>query len=184
MRDFVPPEEMRELRIAAAELANETLAIPGGVMPTMANAAAWQDFWLARIISPATVSIAFSLTVTDQRGRVKYQFTSPGGAMSVSFTMDDTCTLSAQPEDDHGDPTGDSLSFAGSDGGTVLTLAPSGNTCLLTPVAEGTSTVTVSDPSAPGVAAATIDVTVGPGATASIVVTSTVNTGANAVPPA
>jgi hypothetical protein len=185
MRDRMDPGEFRDLRIAAAHLANESLAI-SGQPPTMKQAADWQDFWLARITAPQAVAIALALTVTDARGRVKYQFTSDnGGTMTAaSFTMDDTCTLAATPEDDHGDPTGDALTFAASDGGAVLTLAASGNTCLLTPVAEGTSTITASDPSSPGVAAWEVDVTVEAGATSSIQGTVTVNTGANAAPPA
>jgi hypothetical protein len=185
MRDAVPPEEMRELRIAAASLANESLAITGGLLPTMANAAAWQDFWLARILAPQATSITATVTVTDQHGHVTTQFTSQGGTMAdVAMTMDDTATLTAEPEDDHGDPTSDTLTFTGSDGGTVLTLLAAGDVCTATPVAEGTATVTVADPSAPNAAPWVVNFTVGPGATASVQGTVTVNTGANAVPPA
>jgi len=184
MRDAVPSEEMRELRIAAASLANETLAVgtAGPVMPS--TAAFWQDFWLGRILAPQTTSITVTVTVTDQHGRVITQFTSPGGTMATAITMDDTLTVAAMPEDDHGDVTADQLSWSGSDAGAVLTLAVSTDTrsVTATPVAEGSSTITVSDPSASGVTG-TLDVTVGPGATSQIVLTPTVNTGANTVPP-
>jgi hypothetical protein len=184
MHEAVPPEEMRELRIAAASLANESLAIAGGLMPTYANAAGWQDFWLARILAPQATSITATVTVTDQHGRVITQFTSQGGTMATAITMDDTLTVAAMPEDDHGDVTADQLSWSGSDAGAVLTLAVSADTqsVTATPVAEGSSTITVSDPSASGVTG-TLDVTVGPGATSQIVLTPTVNTGANTVPP-
>jgi len=184
MHEAVPPEEMRDLRIAAASLANETLAIGANMPPTPALAALWQDFWLARILAPQATSITATVTVTDQHGHVTAQFTSQGGAMATAITMDDTLTVAALPEDDHGDVTADQLSWAGSDAGAVLTLTVSADSqsVTATPVAEGSSTITVTDPSAPGVAG-TLDVTVGPGATSQIVLTPTVNTGANAVPP-
>jgi hypothetical protein len=101
--------------------------------------------------------------------------------MATAITMDDTLTVAALTEDDHGDPTPDQLSWAGSDAGAVLSLVVSADTLsvVATPVAEGSATITVTDSSAAGITG-TLDVTVGPGATSQIVVTPTVNTGANA----
>jgi len=170
------------LRIAAAHLANESLAIGATAPPTMNQAADWQAFWLSQILAPEATVLKWAVTVTDQHGRVKSQVSSnDGGTMATAITMDDTLTVVAQTEDDHGDPTPDQLSWTGSDGGAVLTLEVSADTLsvVATPVAEGSSTVTVTDLSATGITG-TLDVTVGPGATSQIVLTPTVNTGANA----
>ena len=103
--------------------------------------------------------------------------------MATAITMDDTLTVAAQTEDDHGDPTPDQLTWSGSDGGAVLTLVVSADTLsvVATPVAEGAATITATDTSAAGITGS-VDVTVGPGATSQIVLTPTVNTGANAAP--
>jgi hypothetical protein len=181
MRDRIDPGDYRRLRITAAHLANESLAIGSPAIPQMRNAAAWQDFWLARILAPMATALQWTVTVTDQHGRTKSQTTSTGGTMATAITMDDTLTVAALTEDDHGDPTPDQLSWAGSDAGAVLSLVVSADTLsvVATPVAEGSATITVTDSSAAGITG-TLDVTVGPGATSQIVVTPTVNTGANA----
>ena len=188
MRDRIDDAEFRELRIEAARLAIASLAAgrAAGLSTGMQTFGQWQDFWLARILAPQATALQWTATVTDQHGRTRYQVSSSnGGTMATAITMDDTLTVAAQTEDDHGDPTPDTLTWAGSDGGAVLSLAVSADTLsvVATPVAEGSSTITVTDTSAAGITG-TLDVTAGPGATSQIVLTPTVNTGANAVPPA
>jgi hypothetical protein len=176
--------DVRGLRATAASLANETLAVLGTA--DQATATTWRDYWFAYLVAPPTTNLSLSITVVNNHGRVEAQAASSnGGTMATAMTMDDTLTVAAQPEDDHGDVTGDQLAWTATDGGTVLTLVVSADTqsVTATPVAEGSSTITVSDPTAPGVTGS-VDVTVGPGPTSQIVVTPTVNTGANVVPPA
>jgi hypothetical protein len=173
------PTDFRRLRITAATLANQSLAVIGPPL-TMQDAAAWQDFWLSRITAPQTTALSMTATVKDAHGHTKYQATTTGGTMATAITMDDTLTVAAQTEDDHGDPTPDQLTWSGSDGGAVLSLAVSADTLsvVATPVAEGSATITATDTSAAGITGS-VDVTVGPGATSQIVLTPTVNTGAN-----
>lgn len=108
--------------------------------------------------------------------------TPPGGTVptTVTATVDNnTVTLTAQPEDDHGDPTPDQLTWTNDDtAGTVATWSVSADTHTYTGTlkhAEGMVHVTVSDPSATGLAAGEVDVIVGPGATSQIVVTGAVS---------
>jgi hypothetical protein len=109
----------------------------------------------------------------------------------------DTATITIEPEDSMNQPTGDSLTVAQSDNGTPTTggaPATPGTIANVTyttddngaitdvtvaPVATGSVTITVSDPSAPGVAPFTNTFDVAAGATASLVGAVTVNAGAN-----
>ena len=104
----------------------------------------------------------------------------------TAITVDDTATIAVAAEDDHGDPTADQLTWSASDGGSVATLTvdPSTASATLAPVAEGHVDVTVSDPAAPDLQAFVASFDVGAGPTSQLVGTVTVNTGANAVPPA
>lgn len=104
-----------------------------------------------------------------------------GGTMpqTVSATVDNTTvTLKAQPEDDHGNPTPDQLTWANDDtASAVATWAASADTKTYTGTlthAEGTVNITVTDPSAPSLAPAQIQLVVGPGAASQINVTATV----------
>lgn len=104
----------------------------------------------------------------------------------TAITIDDTASVSVNPEDDHGDATADQLSWSASDNGAVVTLTvdPSTKSATVVPVAEGHVDVTVNDPSAPNLAAFVASFDVGPGPTSQLVGTVTVNQGANAAPPA
>jgi hypothetical protein len=165
-------------RIHAADLAVRALA---GQEPGEQQARTWMDFFYGWIVAPETTSLHASLAIEDAKGHITTSLTSTdGGTMSTAMTMDDTATVVISTEDDHGDPTSDTLTTTTSDNGTVMTWAQSGNTFTGTPVAEGESILTVSDPSAPSVAPFVADLTVGPGATSQIQGTVTVNTGANA----
>lgn len=157
------------------------------------NAGRWpdgllQDTWALynRLTHPA-VKLSGSATVS-RNGHVRqsWQFDSlPKELPMPDFTMDDTYTITCNPEDDHGDATPDQITYTGDDGGAVVTLAPSADThsCVATPVAEGTSNVTVADPSS-SLAPVTVTLNVGPGPTSQLVVGGQVNVGANAAPPA
>jgi hypothetical protein len=172
----VGPVSNRQL---AAILAVE-LAAAGVTRKPLADEA--ED--ILRLLSGITAAFTLAVTVSDPHGTVKYHQSFQNGAPMPDFqmTVDDTLTLSAAPTDDHGDPTSDQLTFTPDDNGSVATLAVSGNTCTVTPVAEGTVNIEVADPAAPNVAAATATVTIGAGPTAAIQVTGVVNTGANPAP--
>ena len=108
-------------------------------------------------------------------------------ATNVSATVDNTTvTLVAKPEDDHGDPTPDTLAWTNDDTAAAVaawSFCADAHTYTgtLAHTAEGTVTVTVSDPSASGVAPAEVVLTVGPGATSKLAVTATVVLSARAV---
>ena len=173
------PEDCRALaRLGAAGLAVRLLA---GQNPDQQQTRTWLDFFYGWIVAPATTSFHASLAVKDAKGHTLTTLTSTdGGTMSTAMTMDDTVTVTIATEDDHGDPTSDTTTDTTSDNGSVLNWVQDGNTWTGTPVAEGESVLTVSDPSAPDVAPFVADITVGPGATSQIAGTVTVNTGANA----
>jgi hypothetical protein len=175
-------DRYRDARAYAADLAVRSLT-PGTASQDTARA--WASFWLGWLLAPQTTSLRATLIVTGPAGQVKTTLTSTdGGTMSTAMTIDDTVTVTLATDDDHGDPTSDTLSASTSDNGSVMTWASDGDVWTGTPVAEGESVLTVSDPAAPDVAPFVADVTVGPGATSSITGTVTVNTGANATPPA
>ena len=119
--------------------------------------------------------------------------------MTAMFDAD-TATIVLDPQDSMGQDTGDALTVTQSDGGTpgvggaagtpgsvasvIVNTDPDGKATDVTvsPVATGSVTITVDDPSAPAVAAFVNTFDVAAGATASIVGTVTVNTGANTPP--
>jgi hypothetical protein len=112
----------------------------------------------------------------------------------------DTATITLEPEDSMGEPTGDSLVVTQDDGGTPTTggaPATPGSVANITyaldstgkitditlaPVGIGNVTVTVNDPSAPSVAPFVNTFSVAAGETSSLVANITVNTGANTPP--
>jgi hypothetical protein len=156
--------------------------------------------WLVR---HETEKLAVSVKVTRPDGTVAFtaQLTQSAGEgntplMTAMFDAD-TATITIEPEDSMNQPTGDSLTVAQSDNGTPTTggaPATPGTIANVTyttddngaitdvtvaPVATGSVTITVSDPSAPGVAPFTNTFDVAAGATASLVGAVTVNAGAN-----
>jgi hypothetical protein len=110
----------------------------------------------------------------------------------------DTATISVEPEDSMGQETGDSLAITQDDGGTPTTggaaatpgsvanvtyeVASGITTVTLAPVAEGTVTLSIADPSAPDLAPWTNTFTVSASATSQLVANVTVNAGANTPP--
>lgn len=175
------------LRDRAAQLAVRSAAdFPDPVKQPRDDTRSWADFWFAWLTARSAVALHSNLVVKDARGHTKTQIISDGGDMSqaVEMTMDDTADYAGSTSDDHGDPTSDVLAVSADDGGAVLALTVSGNSFHAVPVAEGTSSVTVADPSAPSVAPQVFTFTVGAGPTSQIQGTVTVNTGANAAPPA
>lgn len=107
--------------------------------------------------------------------------TLPGGNMAqiVNATVDNTTvTLSALPEDDHNNPTGDQLSWGNDDAAAVVAdWVQSDDTLSYTgtlKAAEGTVNITVTDPAAPNLSPTEVQLVVGPGATSQIQVTATV----------
>lgn len=92
-----------------------------------------------------------------------------GGAMSVTMTDAQEVTYACEPEDSKGFEVSDTLTWSESSGGAVVTAAPSadGLSCVLTAVAPGTSTVSVTD----GSLSAQDLITVTPGSVASLVLT-------------
>ena len=100
-------------------------------------------------------------------------------AQTVAATVDNTTvTLVAAPQDDHGDPTPDQLTWANDDtAGAVAAWVLDPTTDIYTGTlthAEGTVNITVTDPTAPVLAPTVVALTVGPGATSQINVTATV----------
>lgn len=107
--------------------------------------------------------------------------TPPGGNMPqiVNATVDNnTVTLVAAPEDDHNNPTGDSLAWANDDTAAVVAdWVLSGDTRTYTGTlkhVEGTVNITLTDPSAPQIGDTQVQLVVGPGATSQVQVTATV----------
>ena len=104
-----------------------------------------------------------------------------GGTMpqDVAATVDNTTvTLVASPEDDHGDPTPDQLTWSTDDAASafatwVLSADTDTYTGTLTHT-EGVVNITVTDPTAPSLAPTVVTLTIGPGATSQINVTATV----------
>jgi hypothetical protein len=173
-------------RKAAADLAIRSWSVSPAVR-TQEEVQDWADFWLGWLLIPQVTSVMTGmLTVTDAHGKIKFEVSLKTGGNTMTttaMTMDDTADITAGSADDHGDPTSDTLSFTGSDNGSVLTLAPGGTGCHIVPVAEGSATVTQTDPASPGLAPLTYDITVGPGPTSQMTGTIAVNVGANVVPP-
>lgn len=108
--------------------------------------------------------------------------TPPGGTMPqiVNATVDNTTvTLAALPEDDHNNPTSDSLAWANDDtANAVANWVLSDDTKTYTGTltqAEGTVNITVTDPSAPALSPTEVQLVVGPGATSQVQVTATVS---------
>jgi hypothetical protein len=164
------------------------------------------DAYFAWLVRHETAKLAISVQVTRPDGTVAFvgQITQSAGEgntpLMTAMQDADTATIVLNPEDSMGQPTGDTLSITQDDGGTPTTggaAATPGSVAnvtyatdangkatdvTLSPVAEGTVTITVSDPSAPDVAPFVNTFNVAPGQTASIVGTVTVNTGANTPP--
>lgn len=138
------------------------------------------------IISGVTSTFKIAVDVSRNGQTIATHYPPFEEQFMTAITIDDTASISVMPEDDHGDATADQLSWSASDGGAVATLTvdPSTQSATLVPVAEGHVDVSVSDPSAPSLAAFVASFDVGPGPTSQIVGTVTVNQGANAVPPA
>ncbi len=132
--------------------------------------AAEMTLWLA---SSSTARLAVNLMVTAANGTQPVRISnSNGGRMSTAMTVDDAnVMITVQPEDDHGDATADMLTWTADDNGSLLTATLSADTHTWTgvPVAEGTVTITVSDPSAPNLAPFTAEIVIGPGATSQLV---------------
>lgn len=171
-------------RIEAARLAVKSAADFRDVSLTPQNDALnWARLWFAWLVAHPSARFTTTVTITDQHGHTTSATIPHGGSMATQMTMDDTVTLAAAPQDDHGDPTSDVLQFTADDNGAVLSLAVDGNTATGTPVGEGTVNITVTDPAAPNLQPDVITVEVGAGPTASIQVNATVNTGANTAPP-
>lgn len=110
----------------------------------------------------------------------------------------DNAVITVEPKDSMGQDTGDSLVVTQDDGGTPTTggaaatpgsvanvtymVANGITTATLDPVAEGTVTLSIADPSAPDVAPWTNTFTVSASATSQIVASVQVNAGANPPP--
>jgi hypothetical protein len=190
-----------QLRIAAVSLAGARVAgVPG-------NAALFQEAdaifgWLVR---PETTQIKATTQVLRDGDVIwvgQVTVSGPEGNTPLMTAMfdADTATIVLDPKDSMGQDTGDALTVTQSDGGapgvggaagtpgsvasvTVNTDANGKATDVtLTPVATGSVTITVDDPSAPDVAAFVNTFDVAAGATSSIVGIVTVNTGANTPP--
>lgn len=113
-------------------------------------------------------------------------YTIPEGAdmsnIAVNATVDNTAiTFTVNPEDDHGDPTADQLTWTSDAADSSLgTLAVADDThsavfTLAQPQVEGSVNITVADPSAPGVENLVFNVTVGAGATSQLAGSATVS---------
>lgn len=89
--------------------------------------------------------------------------------MSVSMTDSQLVTYACEPEDSRGFAVADTLTWSADDAGAVVSLAPSEDTlsCVVTAVAPGSATITVSD----GTLSGSDLVTVTAGAVASLVLT-------------
>ncbi len=125
---------------------------------------------------------ATRLLITAAVDGIPVPLTPPGGTTMpqiVNATVDNTTvTLAALPEDDHNNPTPDQLAWANDDtAAAVADWALSADTKTYTgtlKATEGTVNITVTDPSAPGLSPAVVQLVVGPGATSQIQVTATV----------
>jgi hypothetical protein len=107
--------------------------------------------------------------------------TQPGGTMAqiVNATVDNTTvTLTVLSEDDHGDVTSDTLTIVNDDtAAAVADWVLSADTHTYTgtlKAVEGTVNITITDPAAPALAPAEVQLVVGPGATSQINVTAAV----------
>ena len=165
----------QEIRVAAGLMAasatdwdhdspHELIAYADRLVPWIAGTVT------TRIVLTAAVIDGIAVTVNQ-----------PGGTMAqtVAATVDNTTvTLVAAPQDDHGDPTPDQLTWANDDtAGAVAAWVLDPTTDIYTGTlthAEGTVNITVTDPTAPVLAPTVVALTVGPGATSQINVTATV----------
>lgn len=107
--------------------------------------------------------------------------THPGGTMAqvVNATVDNnTVTLTVLSEDDHNNPTSDTLTITNDDTAAVVAdWVLSADTHTYTGTlkhVEGTVNISITDPAAPALAATDVQLVVGPGATSQVNVTAAV----------
>lgn len=178
-----PPEPTDGDRFWAAYLAVQTA---GSI--TQSSIRTWTQFWWRWLTTGSTdpvAAIVITVTVRNKQGDAISTQTLQGGNMATSMTMDDTITVAASETDDHGDPvTSDQLALTDNTSPPLMTWTQSGNTWTGVPQGVGNGSASVADPSASNLSAATVDYSIGAGAPSQIAVTTTVNTGANAAPPA
>jgi len=193
---------MHELS-AREQLRIEALHAAVGVAAEFPDVLQTADDYFAWLVRHEAQQVAISVTVTRPDGSVVslQQLTQSAGEgnppLMTAMQDIDTATITMEPEDSMGQPTGDTLTITQDDGGTpgapgastagsvaniTYTVADGVTTITLAPVAEGSVTLTVSDPSAPNVAPFTNVFTVSASATASLVANITVNPGANQPP--
>lgn len=148
-------------RLDAAALIAAGFAADGSAPPT-AVAQFYQE--LRALVVPRFTA---SLTINGPHGPIM-SVTTEGESMATSaqMTVDNTnAVITLLPEDDHGDVTPDQVTWTFSDNGAVVTPTVSADTHTVTlvPVAEGTVTITGTDPSSPTLSPTvfTLDVTAG-----------------------
>ena len=139
---------------------------------------AYADRLVPWITGTITARIVLTAAVIDG---IAVAVNQPGGTMpqDVAATVDNTTvTLVASPQDDHGDPTPDQLTWSNDDTASAFaTWVLSADTDTYTGTlthAEGVVNITVTDPTAPALAPTVVTLTIGPGATSQINVTATV----------
>ena len=138
--------------------------------------------YAARLVPWIAGTVTARITLTAETDGIAVTVQPPSGgemAQTVAATVDNTTvTLVAQPEDDHNDPTPDLLTWTNDDtAGAVAAWVLSADTHTYTGTlthAEGTVSITVTDPTVPSLAPTVVTLTVGPGATSQVNVTATV----------
>jgi hypothetical protein len=185
-----------ELRICAL---NAALGLSPANLDDLFRTADACFAWLAR---HKTAQLRVSVQVThDDAVTWTGQFTQGRERTSPVMTAMqdvDTATISVEPEDSMGQATSDSLAITQDDGGTPTTggaaatpgsvanvtyeVANGITTVTLAPVAEGTVTLSIADPSSPDLAPWTNTFTVSASATSQLVASVQVNAGANTPP--
>jgi hypothetical protein len=169
--------------LLGAALQAAAASLGPGAAPQAVLARTWEFF---RGVTRPTVNLAATVTIS-RNGKISafYQLDSPEEPLMTAMTVDQTADIVINETDDHGNPTADTLTWTGSDGGTLLTLTVSADTksCHVVPVGgEGTGiTVTATDPAGeldpvtglPPSFTASFDL--GPGQTSALQGTVTVN---------
>ena len=132
------------------------------------------------VIADARQFTAFLRTAASLTGTVtvasagRTLFSTTGGNIMASMTVDQTATITVTPEDDHGDVTPDVLAWTTDDPSALigtLVVAADTHSAVFTPNnpgGEGTVNVSASDPSSPALAPFVATLDVGAGATSQL----------------